>query len=77
MLEKEEQKKNSLNNSTSNNSTINNSCTVIDMVMGLPNKEQIPINDEPESKSIDRNSLLDTIAVVIPFQNLLSNIFFI
>ena len=63
MLEKEEQKKNSLNNSTSNNSTINNSCTVVDMVMGLPNnKEEIPINDEPESKSIDRNSLLDTIA---------------
>ena len=62
MLEKEEQKKNSLNNSTSNNSTINNSCTVIDMVMGLPNnKEDVPINDEPESKSIDRNSLLDTI----------------
>ena len=63
MLEKEEQKKNSLNNSTSNNSTINNSCTVVDMVMGLPNnKEDVPINDEPESKSIDRNSLLDTIA---------------
>ena len=65
MLEKEEQKKNSLNNSTSNNSTINNSCTVVDMVMGLPNnKEDVPINvnDEPESKYIDRNSLLDTIA---------------
>ena len=65
MLEKEEQKKNSLNNSTSNNSTINNSCTVVDMVMSLPNnKEEIPINDEPETetlKSIDRNTLLDTI----------------
>ena len=66
MLEKEEQKKNSLNNSTSNNSTINNSCTVVDMVMGLPNnKEEIPINDEPQTetlKSIDKNTILDTIA---------------
>ena len=64
MLEKEEQKKNSLNNSTSNNSTINNSCTVVDMVMGIPNnKEEIPINDEPEIKiETDKNTLLDTIA---------------
>ena len=62
MLEKEEQKKNSLNNSTSNNSTINNSCTVVDMVMGLPNnKEEIPINDEPEINETDRNTILDTI----------------
>ena len=59
MLEKEEQKKNSLNNSTSNNS-----CTVVDMVMGLPNnKEDVPINDEPENKNeTDRNTILDTIA---------------
>ena len=64
ILEKEEYKKNSLNNSTSNNSTINNSCTVVDMVMGLPNKkEDVPINDEPENKNeTDRNTILDTIA---------------
>ena len=59
ILEKEEYKKNSLNNST-----INNSCTVVDMVMGLPNnKEDVPINDEPENKNeTDRNTILDTIA---------------
>ena len=63
ILEKEEYKKNSSNNSTSNNSTINNSCTVVDMVMGLPNKEEILINDEPKIKNeTDRNTLLDTIA---------------
>ena len=59
ILKKEEYKKNSYNNST-----INNSCTVVDMVMGLPNnKEEIPINDEPENiNETDKNSILDTIA---------------
>ena len=57
LLKKKEYKDNSSNNSNSD------SCTVVDMVMGLPVKEDVPIKDEPENKiETDRNTIIDTLA---------------
>ena len=57
LLKKKEYKDNSSNNSNSD------SCTVVDMVMGLPIKEDVPIKDEPENKiETDRNTIIDTLA---------------
>ena len=42
---------------------IDNSCTVVDMVMGLPVKDDVPIKDEPEIKiETDRNTIIDVLA---------------
>ena len=57
ILKKKEYKDNSSNNSNSD------SCTVVDMVMGLPVKEDVPIKDEPKNKiETDRNTIIDTLA---------------
>ena len=57
LLKKKEYKDNSSNNSN------NDSCTVVDMVMGLPVKEDVPIKNEPENKiETDRNAIIDTLA---------------
>ena len=57
LLKKKEYKDNSSNNSNSD------SCTVVDMVMGLPVKEDVPIKNEPENKiETDRNAIIDTLA---------------
>ena len=57
LLKKKEYKDNSSNNSNSD------SCTVVDMVMGLPVKDDVPIKDEPENKiETDRNAIIDTLA---------------
>ena len=57
LLKKKEYKDNSSNNSNSD------SCTVVDMVMGLPVKDDVPIKDEPEIKiETDRNTIIDTLA---------------
>ena len=57
LLKKKEYKDNSSNNSNSD------SCTVVDMVMGLPVKEDVPIKDEPKNKiETDRNTIIDTLA---------------
>ena len=57
LLKKKEYKDNSSNNSNSD------SCTVVDMVMGLPTKDDVPIKDEPENKiETDRNAIIDTLA---------------
>ena len=57
LLKKKEYKDNSSNNSN------NDSCTVVDMVMGLPTKEDVPIKNEPENKiETDRNAIIDTLA---------------
>ena len=57
LLKKKEYKDNSSNNSN------NDSCTVVDMVMGLPVKEDVPIKDEPKNKiETDRNTIIDTLA---------------
>ena len=58
LLKKKEYKDNS-----SNNSTMDNSCTVVDMVMGLPVKDDVPIKDEPENKiETDKETIIDTLA---------------
>ena len=55
LLKKKEYKDNSSNNSNSD------SCTVVDMVMGLPVKDDVPIKDEPKNKiETDRNTIIDT-----------------
>ena len=57
LLKKKEYKDNSSNNSNSD------SCTVVDMVMGLPTKYDVPIKDEPENKiETDRDTIIDTLA---------------
>ena len=57
LLKKKEYKDNSSNNSNSD------SCTVVDMVMGLPTKDDVPIKDEPKNKiETDRNTIIDTLA---------------
>ena len=57
LLKKKEYKDNSSNNSNSD------SCTVVDMVMGLPVKDDVSIKDEPENKiETDRNAIIDTLA---------------
>ena len=57
LLKKKEYKDNSSNNSNSD------SCTVVDMVMGLPVKDDVPIKDEPENKiETDRNTIIDILA---------------
>ena len=57
LLKKKEYKDNSSNNSNSD------SCTVVDMVMSLPVKEDVPIKDEPEIKiETDRNTIIDVLA---------------
>ena len=57
LLKKKEYKDNSSNNSNSD------SCTVVDMVMGLPVKEDVPIKDEPENRiETDRNAIIETLA---------------
>ena len=57
LLKKKEYKDNSSNNSNSD------SCTVVDMVMGLPVKDDVPIKDEPEIKiETDRNTIIDVLA---------------
>ena len=58
MLKKKEYKDNSSNNSNSD------SCTVVDMVMGLPTKEDVPIiKDEPEIKiETDKETIIDALA---------------
>ena len=57
LLKKKEYKDNSSNNSNSD------SCTVVDMVMGLPVKDDVPIKDEPKNKiETDRNTIIDTLA---------------
>ena len=57
LLKKKEYKDNSSNNSNSD------SCTVVDMVMGLPVKDDVPIKDEPEIKiETDRDTIIDNLA---------------
>ena len=57
LLKKKEYKDNSSNNST------DNSCAVVNMVLGLPVKEDVPIKDEPENKiETDRDSVIDNLA---------------
>ena len=57
LLKKKEYKDNSSNNSNSD------SCMVVDMVMGLPVKEDVPIKDEPKNKiETDKNTIIDTLA---------------
>ena len=57
LLKKKEYKDNSSNNSNSD------SCTVVDMVMGLPTKNDVPIKDEPENKiETDKETIIDTLA---------------
>ena len=57
LLKKKEYKDNSSNNSNSD------SCTVVDMVLGLPTKDDVPIKDEPKNKiETDRNTIIDTLA---------------
>ena len=57
LLKKKEYKDNSSNNSN------NDSCTVVDMVLGIPVKEDVPIKDEPKNKiETDRNTIIDTLA---------------
>ena len=57
LLKKKEYKDNSSNNSNSD------SCTVVDMVLGLPVKDDVPIKDEPKNKiETDRNTIIDTLA---------------
>ena len=57
MLKKKEYKDNSSNNSNSD------SCAVVDMVMGLPVKEDVPIKDEPEIKiETDKETIIDVLA---------------
>ena len=57
LLKKKEYKDNSSNNSNSD------SCTVVDMVMGLPVKEDVPIKDEPEIKiETDKETIIDALA---------------
>ena len=57
LLKKKEYKDNSSNNSNSD------SCTVVDMVMGLPTKNDVPIKDEPENKiETDRNAIIEILA---------------
>ena len=57
LLKKKEYKDNSSNNSNSD------SCTVVDMVMGLPVKDDVPIKDEPENRiETDRNAIIETLA---------------
>ena len=57
LLKKKEYKDNSSNNSNSD------SCMVVDMVMGLPVKEDVPIKDEPKNKiETDRNTIIDVLA---------------
>ena len=57
LLKKKEYKDNSSNNSNSD------SCTVVDMVMGLPTKNDVPIKDEPENKiETDKETIIDVLA---------------
>ena len=57
LLKKKEYKDNSSNNSNSD------SCTVVDMVMGLPVKDDVPIKDEPEIKiETDKETIIDALA---------------
>ena len=57
LLKKKEYKDNSSNNSNSD------SCTVVDMVMGLPVKDDVPIKDEPENKiETDKETIIDILA---------------
>ncbi len=57
LLKKKEYKDNSSNNSNSD------SCTVVDMVLGLPVKDDVPIKDEPEIKiETDKETIIDTLA---------------
>ena len=57
LLKKKEYKDNSSNNSNSD------SCTVVDMVLGIPVKDDVPIKDEPKNKiETDRNTIIDTLA---------------
>ena len=57
MLKKKEYKDNSSNNSNSD------SCSIVDMVMGLPVKEDVPIKDEPEIKiETDKQTIIDALA---------------
>ena len=57
LLKKKEYKDNSSNNSNSD------SCTVVDMVMGLPTKDDVPIKDEPENKiETDKETIIDILA---------------
>ena len=54
MLKKKEYKDNSSNS---------DSCAVVDMVMGLPVKEDVPIKDEPEIKiETDKETIIDVLA---------------
>ena len=58
LLKKKEYKDNSSNNSNSSDS-----CTVVDMVMGLPVKDDVSIKDEPENKiETDKETIIDTLA---------------
>ena len=57
LLKKKEYKDNSSNNSNSD------SCTVVDMVMGLPTKDDVPIKNEPENKiETDKETIIDILA---------------
>ena len=56
LLKKKEYKDNSSNST-------DNSCSVVNMVLGLPVKEDVPIKDEPKNKiETDRNTIIDTLA---------------
>ncbi len=57
LLKKKEYKDNSSNNSNSD------SCMVVDMVLGLPVKDDVPIKDEPEIKiETDKETIIDALA---------------
>ncbi len=57
LLKKKEYKDNSSNNST------DNSCAVVDMVLGIPVKDDVPIKDEPENKiETDKETIIDALA---------------
>ena len=57
LLKKKEYKDNSSNNSNSD------SCTVVDMVLGIPVKDDVPIKDEPEIKiETDKETIIDALA---------------
>ena len=57
LLKKKEYKDNSSNNSNSD------SCTVVDMVLGIPVKDDVPIKDEPKNKiETDKETIIDVLA---------------
>ncbi len=56
LLKKKEYKDNSSNST-------DNSCAVVNMVLGLPVKDDVPIKDESKNKiETDRNTIIDTLA---------------